>query len=331
MRQIRLIFMALIGATLIGCGNSEEKAIELGFASAAQMEILQKEGYKTYSQFLEKYPFQTNSNSLIFAGGELKKPGSLFGAMPDKDRSYYVSPNKVVYVGAFNEKDHPIFQITYMCNTSKGNGMIDGVGCASTGDQLAAKLRGVKKVCSDNPDYPFVYVYKNAFWMFDHTSDLMTSLGLTLDPKYFSEEGGEYSEDNCMKVSAEISRLKAEKIKQEKDLERQHSACRPLIKSNRAYTLDIFSLYSGKLTSTEVGINAKNKMVCFFGVATTKGEMGSYTLIQFEEGLVSCKQKTDSDRLQGVALKRKGYKVMGNFTEVYGNEVVLENCKFEDL
>lgn len=331
MKINKIYLICGLAIILNGCGNADDKAKKLGFSSTKQMEALQKEGYKDYQAFLEKHPFTVASDSTKFAGGELGKSGYLFGEKPSKERSTFVSSKNVFYSGVYKEESHPIYNIEYSCKSSSGGASIDGVSCSSAPSELVSKVGGAKAVCSLNPSYPYAYIYKNAYWMFDHISGQMITLGITTEPKYLSDEGGEFNMENCLKVANEVEKIKEEKRKAEREMQMQHSSCGVLIRENKAYILDIFKLYTGKLSSTEVAIKARNKYVCFAGVTTSRTEMGSYTLVEFEKGLASCKQTVDGDRLKSAELQRRGYKVVGKFVEVYGNGVELENCKFENL
>ena len=110
----------------------------------------------------------------------------------------------------------------------------------------------------------------------------------------------------------------------------EHSQCNES-DSSRFYVLDIFKLVwtGGGLTTTEVSIAARGKKVCFTGMATSRRDESNSTIMKFEDGRVSCNQTADSERLEATRLKQTGYKVVGEFTGVSGEEVMLQHCIFE--
>ena len=100
-------------------------------------------------------------------------------------------------------------------------------------------------------------------------------------------------------------------------------------KSN-LYLLDIFELFMGNVTTTEVSILAKGKQVCFRGVATGRNDATNSTIATFEDRIF-CKQTTDAERIAATKLRKTGYYVVGKFTGVSGNTISLNNCVFQQM
>ena len=109
---------------------------------------------------------------------------------------------------------------------------------------------------------------------------------------------------------------------------KHHSGCNTT-NISKFYLLSVRDLVWGNITTTEVSIHARGKRVCFQGLAESIGDGTDSTDVGFENGRVSCHQRSDKQRLAAAKLRITGYKVMGEFSGVRGKTVMLKNCSFE--
>jgi len=100
------------------------------------------------------------------------------------------------------------------------------------------------------------------------------------------------------------------------------------------YKLDIFDIFSGTLSLTEVSIEAEGRDVCTAGVASgiaegVQTDYGTAVVVAVENSRLRCFQLTTELRLHAVRdLKRAMYFVRGEYIGTASGGVVLRNCEF---
>ncbi|WP_137700020.1 hypothetical protein [Marimonas lutisalis] len=105
-----------------------------------------------------------------------------------------------------------------------------------------------------------------------------------------------------------------------------HSACND---SPDVYRLDVLEVISGRLTLTEVAIGAKDKSVCVNGLPAMKNENTDSVDLFFEFGLFQCHQTGTEERIAAAKLSDSAYRIVGHFSRLRDNVIILENCQFE--
>lgn len=100
------------------------------------------------------------------------------------------------------------------------------------------------------------------------------------------------------------------------------------------YKLDIFDIFSGALSLTEISIEAEGRDVCTEGVASSISEGvptedGTAVVIAVENSRLRCFQLTTELRLHAVReLRRAMYFVRGEYIGTSSGGVDLRNCEF---
>lgn len=113
------------------------------------------------------------------------------------------------------------------------------------------------------------------------------------------------------------------------DWARFHSQCAAAATQGAAIAFRGSSLYLGTISKTQVAVRGKGRAVCTDGVATGKSEESNYTIVQFEDGLVTCLQYSDESRLAVERVPRTLYRIMGEFAQFSGNSLILKDCSLE--
>ena len=110
------------------------------------------------------------------------------------------------------------------------------------------------------------------------------------------------------------------------------SVCEPLSRKGQVFALKFYEFYMGDVSATKISIGARGKVLCVSGVTGTgKSDVGNTTIVEFENGGITCKQTTDAARLATESIRRTGYKVAGNFVNVVGRRITLSDCVIEKL
>jgi hypothetical protein len=107
-----------------------------------------------------------------------------------------------------------------------------------------------------------------------------------------------------------------------------HSQCS---NDNETYVLNGMDLITGKLTLTEISILSEGKMLCLNAMPFNLIQDSEMVVVSVQNGDVDCEQTAPADRIAAARLDGSPTHIIGKFSKLEQNKIILQNCQFEPM